>query len=241
MVARLKLISNPIPWSLVIKTVVLGGIWYFLPFPIFLVLALYFYLVPMFKPSELAAPYFVTLILAFFLQTSFWAAVFVAVSMYLILGTKDLIFINRKAIYETIVFILIFVMFLYFFLGLGSWFGISSILWSVMLALFIYILFKGFLGYEGVLSEELTVEAKGHKFLVLGLSSFLVWQLTWVLVFLPIGSIYQTAVAFLVSVILLELVLVYFSRSLTARKILMNFTLFFILLVLILTSTRWEL
>ena len=161
--------------------------------------------------------------------------------MYLILGAKDLIFINRKAVYETIVFILIFVMFRYFFLGLGSWFGILSILWSVMLAFFIYILFKGFLGYEGVLSEELIVEARGHKFLVLGLSSFLVWQLTWVLVFLPIGSIYQTATAFLVSVILLELVLVYFSRSLTARKILMNFALFFILLVLILTSTRWEL
>src|SRR3989344_5465762 len=241
MVARLKLISNPIPWSLVIKTVVLGGIWYFLPFPIFLVLALYFYLVPMFKPSELAAPYFVTLILAFFLQTSFWAAVFVAVSMYLILGAKDLIFINRKAVYETIVFILVFVMFLRFFQEFGTWFGISSVLWSVALAFFTYILFKGFLSYEGVFGEELTVEARRHKFLILGLSSFIVWQLTWVLVFLPVGSIYQTAVMFLVSIILLELTSAYFSQSLTARKVLMNFTLFFILLVLILTSTKWEL
>jgi len=241
MVAKLRLISSPIPWFLVIKAVALGGIWYFLPFPVFLLLALYFYFVPLFRPSELRAPFLVTLVLAFFLPSGFWSAAFLIVMIYLILGTKDLIFINRKAVYETIVFLSMFTLFFYFFLEFGTWFGFLSVLGSIVVAFFVYLLLKGFINYEGVLGEKFTAEDRSHRFLVVGLSSFLIWQLIWVLVFLPVGAIYQTAILFLVSIVLLEFVLAYFNRSLTPRKVLVNFTLFFIFMVLILTSTRWEL
>jgi len=241
MVEKLKSISKPIPWSLVAKSVVLSGVWYFLPLPFFLALALFFYFVPLFKPSDLGAPFMVTLVLSFFLETGFWTAFFMAVAMYLILGTKDLIFINRKAVYETLVFILLFTLFMYFFLELGTWFGIMSVLWSVVIGFFSFALFRGFINYDRVLSEELGPEAGSHKFLVIGLASFFIWQLLWVLVFLPVGPTYQTAILFLVSIILLEFVLAYFSRNLTPRRVLFNFTLFFIFLVFILTSTRWEL
>lgn len=241
MAAKLELISKPIPWSLVVKAALLGGVWFFLPFPIFLILAFYFYLVPLFKPLELGACFLVTLVFSFLIPESFPSAVFLGVVFYLILGVKDLVFIHRKAVYQAVVLLTIFLMDLYFFFELGGWFGFRTLFWSVLVAFFSFLLMRGFLKYEGVVEEEAGWAAGWHKFLILGLVGFLTWELMFVLLFLPLGFIYQTAILFLTSVVFLELTLAYFNRCLSPRKVLFNFTLFFIFVVFILAGTKWEL
>lgn len=241
MAAKLRSILKPIPWSLLAKAAVFGGGWLYLPFPIFLAAALYFYLVPLFNTLKLALPFVLTLILAGLLPHGFWAALVFAIIFYLILGIKGLFFINRRAAYETLVFFIMFLLFLYFFFRLGGGVEGTALPWSFIVSLTFFLLVSGLINYEGVIGVEAQKLERRYKFLVLGLTSFLLWQLILVLLILPFSFIYQTAMIFLLAAIFLELILAYLNSNLTLRKVLANFTIFFIFAVFILSSTKWDL
>ena len=62
---KLKSIISPIPWFSLLKPLAAAAAWLWLPWWGFLVVILYCYLLPWFRPASLAAPFLVLLFLAF--------------------------------------------------------------------------------------------------------------------------------------------------------------------------------
>jgi hypothetical protein len=67
------------------------------------------------------------------------------------------------------------------------------------------------------------------------------WQLLLVGLFLPLDFLYQSAIVFLVAVILMGLVPQYVFGELSRTKVLATGTVLFALLVIIAASARWVL
>lgn len=238
MAEKLKLILKRIHWSLVVKTLVFGLVWLFLPHWLFLILAVYFYFVPLFKPLPLLFPFFLTLILGYAIPRSFFMAVFLASIFYLILGIKDLVFVERKDAYETLTLLLVFIMLFKFvngFLGWADWY-LPVLLLLVSVAL--YWLFSGFYKY----SRPVDHKAHGVRdFLSLGLFAFFEFQIVLVTLLLPISYFYKISLVFLTAMLLSRLVLINLVGEVKRRQWLLYFSIFFVFLVFIFTSSQWEL
>jgi hypothetical protein len=67
----------------------------------------------------------------------------------------------------------------------------------------------------------------------------LMWQLLIVGLFLPLDFLYQSAIVFLVAIIILDLIPQYVFGELTRIKVLATGTVLFALLVIVLSSARW--
>jgi len=239
MAIKLKSILGRIHWSLVLRAVIFSLAWFLLPFWIFLLIAAYFYFYPFFRPLTLALPFFLLVIFAAIENQSLPLAVFFAVVFYLILGIKDLILINRKPIYEILVLLLSFLMFVRFFAQFDGWAGAGAPLCGLAAAAVFVFLSRGFLRYETSLEEE---AARGkHRGVALGLVGILLWQFSLAILFLPINFLYQAAILFLLATTGLEFASDYLSNRLTRQRTLTNFSVLLGVLVIILGSASWGL
>lgn len=234
MEAKLKSISNRIHWSLVIKACALGLLWLLLPFWVFFLAAVYFYLIPFFQPFRLIIPFVLTIAVASFLPYNFWFAVFLGLLFFLILGIKNLIFVNRFDNHQLMVFLLLFLLFFSFFSGFENWRGLIVSWAALALGFSFYFLFHELAGYT---SEH----GRTKKIVIAALGSLLIWQAAVAVLFLPVNYFYQTAVLFLSSVILVDIFLEYLNGGLNRRKILSDFSIFFVLSAVILASASWGL
>ncbi len=242
MVERLKLISGRIHWSLVAKASALGLIWYLLPFWLFLLAAFYFYFVPVFRSMRFLFPFLILLLLVspILLEESLGLAGLLGAAFFVLLGVKDLILAERRSSYEIFILILVFLGFLSFFSHFENWLGLGVVLGSLFLSLILFFLSKNLINYEDSVLEELTFSSS-TVLTASGLIAFLVWQTIWGFLFLPFNYIYQTIALLVFTFVVLELVLAYLAKNLTPKKILTQFSILFVFLVLALTSTRWEL
>ncbi|MBI3588793.1 MAG: hypothetical protein HY093_00020 [Candidatus Liptonbacteria bacterium] len=257
MVEKLKLILKPTPWSLVVKALIFGGAWLVLPFWLFLLIASYFYFVPLFKPLKFIRPFsiFLVLISPLFAKASLGLAAVTACIFFLILGVKDLVFVNRKPKYEIAIYLIYLLLFWVFFSSFENWLGTGVVFGSLGLAAVFFLLTRSFLNYEEILnpvSLEMGVRGgsnlEGRKgegvysreTLAAVFVALLVWQLVWVLLFLPFNRIYQTATVFLMVVLVLETILAHFNHSLTRKRLLVNFTAIFVFMVLTLASLSFN-
>src|ERR1700735_5015882 len=106
---KLKSISKQIHWSLLAKAAIFALGWFFLPFWLFLLLALYLYFFPFFQSRKLlGAPFLGLLALTFIGPASFFMAIVFGLLFYYLLLIKDLVLIDRKAAYELFAFVLLF-------------------------------------------------------------------------------------------------------------------------------------
>jgi len=237
MEAKLKSISKRIPWSLAVKALVFALAWWILPFGLFFVVACYLYLVPFFKPLRFLLPFLALLVLIspLFLARNFWVIALGSAVFFIILGVRELLFINRKAVYKIAYFILLFILLSTFFSGFRNWAGWGVVLGSLAVALVFFALLKHLTDYEDS-PEEKEKAGRRKEFVIQGLAAFFMWQLLWILLFLPLNYIYQSMFGFLVAMALTELILAYISFSLTRRKILTNFTVIFVFVIFVLAS-----
>ncbi len=235
MVARLKLTSKLIPWYLLLKAIALGAAWVFLPFWVFLLFAIYFYFSSFFQSAKLFWPFLLTLAFAYVFEPTFPHAVFFGAAFFLIFGIKDLAFINRLAAYEILAFLLLFLLSLNFFLTFGSWGNSWIFLASLAASVIFFILAKGLVDYG-----EFSVD-RAKKIAGIGVAAFLLWQLSWAAIFLPINPFYQAALVFLLAAIFLDLLLDYFAGRLTRERIFAEFILFIVFGGLIFFGTQWSL
>lgn len=238
MVEKLKLILKRTHWSLAVKALVFGLVWLFLPYWLFFILAIYFYFVPLFKPLPLAFPFSLTLILSYIVPQNFFMAVFLASIFYLTLGIKDLIFVERKDAYETLTLLLVFIMLFKFvngFLGWVDWY-LPILLFVVSVAL--YSLFSGFRKYN---HPESTQVSGIREFLSFGLFAFFEFQLVLVTLLLPISYFYKISLVFLTAMLVSRLVFMNLSGNIRRRQLLLYFSILFVFLVFIFTSSQWGL
>ena len=264
--------------GLFLKAGILGFLWLFLPFWIFLAAAFYFYFFPFFQPLRLALPFFLTLVMAAIYRSAdpgnVWFSVFIALLFFLILGIKNLIFVNRFMAHQLLVFFLLFLTFLSFFSGFETWRSWTISFFALGVSAIFLLLVKELADYyspleshgwkavdeeragasqpefreakfrrggsHGLASMLHNVESSRRRtFLTIGLGALFIWQLCLILLFLPLNYFYQTALLFLSAVLLIDILIEHLNNRLDRRKILANFSIFFVFAAVILVSARW--
>lgn len=228
MAVRLKSISELAPWSLVVKTIIFSAAWYFLPFWVFLLISLYFYFSPAFQSGRFLPPLLTTLYLAFVNQPTTWFAILFGLIFYLTVGIKDLTFINRKEPYAILICVLLFLLLTNFWSADFLWHG-NVLLKSTIIPLVFFFLVKDYLNEWGRFEPK-------QKFLILSLASFLIWQFSLALLFLPLNLIYLPLILLIVSIMFLEIIPDYLNGKLTKQKRLAIFSLLCVLIIFILGS-----
>ncbi len=235
---ELTSITKRIHWPLLIKAAAFGFSWFILPFWLFLVIGIYFYFVPLFRPKDLAFPFAALIFFAYTEERSFLLAVLFAALFYLIIGVKDLILINRQSAKE--VLSLLFALFLAvkFFSFADSWNRTSILGYSFIASIFVFFLAKLFITSDLASGRE---TANKKTIISLLAVSFFIWQMFLVLVYLPLNFLYQSAIFIVTATIFLELFSDHIRSVLTRRKILLHFSIFLVFVATILVSAQWAL
>lgn len=238
METKLRLNLARIHWSLALKALALSVVWLVLPGWAFLVLSFYFYFIPIFHPWKLFLPFLVFLFLASLGPANFGFAVILAVLFYIILGIKDLNFINRRPAYDNLVLVLTFLLDIWFFSAFGDSGGFSAIVSVFLLSAVLVLLYKESLAY----GQPLVITRPAGKVgIALGLWWLIVSEMSLAVLFLPVNFLYQSALLFFPSAILMGLISSHLDHAVTRQRILVNFSVAFVFFVLILGSVEWGL
>ncbi|MEK7555421.1 MAG: hypothetical protein AAB516_01215, partial [Patescibacteria group bacterium] len=198
----------------------------------------YFYWRPVFLCRQFLVSFFVLLIVSFlaikFLNfgiAGIASILLLAVLFYLLLGIKNLIFVNRSSLYYLLSNILFFLMFFFFFLIDKSQFFLIKYL-SVGLGTFF--LSKEFLFF-------FIPDFSKRRALITAGFSFLIFELIWVISLLPIGFLNSSALTLFAALILMDFIVNHFNGALTRRVILRNATSWIILSIIIFAASNWGL
>lgn len=237
MAEKLKSISKRIHWSSLLRAAVFGLSWLWLPSWAFIFVALYLYLIPWFRVGALAMPFIVLLILAFSTASGGFMAIIFAAIFYLILLVKDLIVLDRRALYEVIVLGLILLLLRAFYANFNQGATGSALLYAFIVAGAAALLFRNFIA---AVSGEATFEKRPQLVRVATWILFLLFvQLFIAGLLLPLDFTYQSTIIFLVVVLLVDLIAEYLFSGLSREKLLGVATVVGTLLVLILSSARF--
>jgi len=175
------------------------------------------------------------------LPHTFFTACFLAVVFYLLLGIKELTFIERFTAYQVLELLLLFLTSWYFFetaRSIDS--GMSFFASLAPAAVFFFLTWN--LSRRPELGGRLSVsrEEKLRTFLEIGVASFILWQLALVLLFVPLGTFERSGLFLITNFFFVEIL---FSRGrgvLTRPRLLFNFSLVFIFVVGILAAAEWS-
>jgi hypothetical protein len=239
MAEKLRSILRRISWSSVLKAVLFVVAWWALPFWLFLIVALYLYFVPMTGAGKVSVPFFVLLLISLIQEQSILAAILFGVIFYFILLVKDLIIIDRRSAYEILMLVLSYLLVRSFFLNVGGSFGLRALLYGLVAAWAVSALTGSFVKNFSTVPEDSAREARSFERMLGWMTFLLMWQLLIVGLFLPLNFLYQSAIIFLVAVIILDLVPQYVFGELTRVKALATGIVLFALLVIVISSARW--
>jgi hypothetical protein len=234
---KLKLISKRIHWSSVLKAAIFAVAWFALPFWIFLLVALYLYFIPIAGSAKVALPFLVLLYVSVFEGPSIIFALIFGVLFYYILLIKDLFIIDRRNAYEIVVIALSYLLLRGFFIGVGGDFGGWSLLYSFVIAIIFSFMVSSFIGNF----SDAFKDARPFRLMVGWMSFLLMWQFLIVGLFLPLDFVYQSAIVFLLSMVVIDLLPSYIFGELSKTKTLVTSSAIFVLLAIIASSARWSL
>lgn len=210
----------------------------FFPILLFLSVSFYFYWRPVFSSSQFFGSFLILLIVSFLAVKFLWLDIAgiasilgLAALFYMLLGIKNLIFVNRSALYYLLISILLFLAFFFFFMADKSQFFLIKYL-SVGLAAFF--LSREFLFF-------FVQDFSKRRALITAGFSFLTIQSLWAISLLPIGFLNSAALALFAALILLDFTVNHFNGVLTRRIILRNATSWIVLSVIIFAASKWGL
>jgi hypothetical protein len=242
MVEKLRSILKRTNWSLLLKAVIFGVAWWALPFWLFLIVALYLYFVPITGAGKVSAPFFVLLLLSIFQNQSVVAAVIFGVIFYFIILIKDLLIIDRRSAYEILMLVLAYLLMRSFFIKTGGALDGWTIIYGLVAAWAISAMTMSFIKNFSVPQEAVNLrEAKSFHRMLGWMTFLLTWQLLVIGIFLPLNFLYQSAIVFLVLMVILDLVPQYVFGELSRTRVLATAMVLFSLLVIITASARWTL
>jgi hypothetical protein len=241
MAAKLKSITRQIHWSLLLKAVIFGAAWFFLPSWIFFLTALYCYFVPLFRTGRYAIPFAVLLVLcAFHAPSVAMACIFGAIFYYLLL-TKELWLIDRATARSFLVMVLSFFLFREFYSSFANGpVGIALIAAFASAALFGCLMHNLIGNFRRSYEED--GEGRGDvRNVASWLSFILVSQCLIIGLFLPLDFIYQSVLVFLAAALIIDFMPNHVFGLLSSEKIRLTSVVFFALFVIVLASARWGL
>ena len=239
MAVKLRSISRSIPWFLIFKAAVFGAAWLFLPFWLFLLIALYLYFFPPFQIFRLGLPFLLVIAGAAVFERGLVTGAILSLIFYLILGIKDLIFIKRVLAYKVMTVALIFLVTSGFFPRFSSWGSLSVTFWSLVLTAIFFLLSKNLYNYEEFSSPRTLKTGRSEKLLAFGILGLFGFELAFLLLFLPFSFYYQTAFFLAFNLLILALTLDYLRGLHFPKKIIVGLSFLFVFLVFILASTEW--
>ncbi len=233
---KLKLVFQNLTLQLAFKAGVFAGLLYFVKFAdfgpvsifVFFAGALILYAKPLFRTFEVFIPFAIlsilSLLASYLLSDSRYfilSAIIFSVLFYLVLGIKDLALIQRMAWYRFVNLSLVYTALLIFFYTNQEYF----LLKISLLFLTIFLLSKSLI----------------KKRLVYWITAFLMLEAIWAVSFLSIGFVSSANLSILIYFIITDLALVNIEGALTKKKILIDTSIFIILLVAIFALSRWSL
>lgn len=235
MATKLKLVFRSQKLKLALKALIFAGLLFLagwtgfnpLPISLFLVGAVFLYASPLFKTVELIKPFAVLLVVSLwsFSSVSGWFSIlalgYLGALFYLLLGVKEIVFLQRATWYRVLNVGLAYSLFLLFFYHGQATYWLRAIL----LFLALILLLGDFL----------------KKRPVYWLLALVLLEIAWALGLLPIGFIGAANLALLVYFILVDFVRRQVDGELTKRVILINVTLFTVLLIVVFGLSRWGL
>lgn len=224
MVEKLKSIAKQIHWSLLLKVGLFLIVWSVCPTWLSMLVGALLYFVPLFRPGALLVSFLVFLCITTIFPHTVFFGIVVGILLFLILGIKDFLFVDRNSAYEILALMEIAIMYLYTF-GVASTSGGSLQLLSIIPAGICVLLFMNM----------------GKYAIPFSLFGFFLWQLAVVLLTAPIPPIYQAVIEFLATLFLIESFLDYTSKRLTKERAIIYLLGFFSILVIILSSIEWGL
>lgn len=128
-----------------VRAAIFAVAWGVCPYWLFLLIALYLFLVPISQARNLAAPFIVLLGLAALIPTGFPMAIVFGVLFWYILLIKELYLVDRRTAYEVLVLGLTFLVFRLFYERVGDGFASAGgMLWAAITAAAVAVLFAGF-------------------------------------------------------------------------------------------------
>lgn len=189
MVARLKLISSRIPWSLLLKAAVLAVGFALLPFWAFGLLAILIYCLPFFRVRTFLPEFVLILVLAATFPGGGWTAPLFFALFLLLFGMKDLVIVGRSRGYEAMLLLLAL---------LGSIAFYGSAAGNSFRGPVPFLLAMGMGVIAALLLRRIPFEESGtgQSDLFAAVSGFLVFQLAFLLLFLPFNFLEAAAVLF---------------------------------------------
>lgn len=232
---RRKLAALVIP-GLAAKSVAFAISWFFLPNWVAPAVGLFFYLFPVFRVFEMAAPFAITAFLAFTTEKSPLFAIFLAVVFYLLLALKDMRFVDKEHPQDILSFSLLSGLFISFFSFFNGWDSFAPVILSLLIS------FAAFFLLKAQISRRFIAKSGSDVGLVsAAIAALMLWQLTLLMIFLPLNFVYQSAIALVFAVIVFGIVADYSSDIISKRRILVNFSAFLFFSAVILGSAQWGL
>jgi len=206
---------------------------------VFVLVSFYLYFRPSLNGSQFILSFLVLLatsLLIVLLVNGQWSLVislFFGFLFFLLLGVKNLIFVNRQPFYYLFNGLLLLVIFTFFF-----WAGNSHLFFIKYLSVFFAIAFLS--------REFLTFSIDGFsnsakKNLIVYGTAFLILQLLWAITLLPISFLNAAGLALLIVIILQDFIIHHFSGTMSRQIVLRNVTVFLILSLVIFGASKWTL
>lgn len=235
MEAKLRSIIKSTPWFLIIKAVSLSLTWlYPRLFWAYLFLAFYFYFSQSFYSIRLSLAFATILGFSTLLDRALTSALLLAILFFLLLGIKDLAFTKRSRMHGVLLFLVLTALTGLFLHAFDEWGGTSLLLASAGFGILFFLLGKDL--FRIVAGES---SWYGRVPFVVGLVSFLIWQLLWALLFLPLGFLHRYFLALLVLLVGGWLIALKLRGKLTVPALIVGFSAFFAFAVVLLVSVRW--
>lgn len=221
---KLRSILKQIPWSLTFKAGAFTLSFWLLPYWAFVLVAAYLYLSPLFRSGVMVLPFLFALALAAIAPEGFLAAFFLGTIFFLILGVKGLTFVDRASVYEVIVLLIYFAVLILGFKRFDYGLTLSAFVWFGFIHAAFFFLARGFFvqSYPDLFAARART---ANLFLAIGV--FLLWEVSAAMLFMPANFLSQTAILFLVGAIFLEFTHDCLRSTLTRRKTLFYFSIFF--------------
>jgi len=223
---KLRLAFRALIFAGLLAWVKLGGL-SFPPVLIFLASSAFLYASPLFKTMEMIRPFLILLIVSLLsaLSVPAWSlpslAIYYGLLFYLLLGVKNLVFLQRIVWHRILNFSMAYPVFLLFFHHNQTDYLFRAVpLFIILLFLFSDFFQKRFLSW---------------------LLALILLEIVWAISLLPIGFFSAASLAFLSYFTVSDLFRRQSEKSLTKEAIINYATLFSVIFLFILGSSRWSL
>jgi hypothetical protein len=235
MAVKLKSISRQIHWSLLLRAAIFALAWFFFPFWLFCLIALYLYFTPFFQTRKLFLPFLALLILTFIQGPSLPYLVIFAALFYYLLLIKNLLLIDRNSAREILVLALTFFLVHDFYRDLGGAIGFAAVAWAFLAAILIGVLAHNFMNATADVGSPQVRRVAGW------LVFLITWQFLLIGLFLPLAALYQAIVGFLAVTLAIDLIAESTRGSISRTKLLVVGTTTFAFFVILFSSIPWNL